>query len=70
AIAFSTNQQPAQTFDTGTINQFFLAAVEAVEESIYDALFTAETVVGERLTLPALPAKKVIKLIKERRPNV
>lgn len=68
AIAFSTNRNPGlSSEDDNDLNQFFLAAVEATEESIYDALFVAETTVGDRVTLSKLPVQEVVKMIKEAR---
>ncbi len=64
AIAFSvTKSLPLNDSD---LNPLFLAAVEAAEESIYDALFAAETMTGRNgASLKALPKEKVITLIKK-----
>lgn len=68
AIAFSTNRSPsAAPEDDNDLNQLFLAAAEATEESIYDALFLAEETVGDRVTLPKLPVNQVVQLVKEAR---
>jgi D-aminopeptidase len=68
AIAFSTNRNPgAVTEDDNDLNKFFLAAAEATEESIYDALFLAEETVGDRATLPKLPVEQVVEMIRETR---
>jgi D-aminopeptidase len=67
AIAFSTNRDPsAITEDDNDLNQFFLAAAESTEESIYDALFLATTTVGDRATLKQLPVEQVVAMVKER----
>lgn len=68
AIAFSTSRDPsAVTEDNNDLNQFFLAAAEATEESIYDALFLAATTVGDRVTLEQLPVEQVVEMVKESR---
>lgn len=68
AIAFSTSRSPgAVSEDDNDLNQFFLAAAESTEESIYDALFLAEETVGDRVTLPKLPVDQVTKMIRESR---
>jgi D-aminopeptidase len=71
AIAFSTNRAGLEgSGENGTcladqkLNLFFLAAVETVEESVYDALFTAETVSGrDGNVLPALPVEQVVSIL-------
>jgi D-aminopeptidase len=51
----------------GDLNLFFEAAIETVEESVYDALFSAVTVQGRNgNVLEALPVKKVLPLLRER----
>ena len=72
AIAFSTNRSGLEgTGDIGTclsddaLNPLFLACVESVEESVYDALFTAETMTGrDGNVLEALPKDRVVKILK------
>jgi D-aminopeptidase len=50
--------------DVNFIDAFFAAAVDVVEESIFNAMFMAETVIGrDGNTLHALPLEKVKKLI-------
>lgn len=67
AIAFSTSRDPGSlTEDNNDLTQFFLAAAEATEESIYDALFLATTTKGDRVTLKQLPVEQVVAMIKER----
>ena len=67
AIAFSTAQSPAVPLPDDSLNPFFLAAVESVEESIYDALFTATTTAGrDGNVLEKLPVDEVVTMIKER----
>ncbi len=74
AIAFSVNRAGVEgSGETGPsiidedLTPFFLAAAETVEESVYDALFTAETVVGKTgITLEALPVETVVAMLKEK----
>lgn len=64
AIAFATKKQGG--IDDNDLNTFFLAAVEAVEESIYDALFLAQTTVGrDGEKLEALPIDMVVERLRE-----
>lgn len=73
AIAFSTNRsglegsgEPGTCLADKDLNLFFLAAAETVEESVYDALFTAESVSGrDGNLLEALPVEQVIDLLKK-----
>ena len=73
AIAFSRSRASidgvmGQTLesDSQTLNPLFLATVDAVEESIYDALFLANTTVGRNgETLEALPVDSIIEWLKE-----
>nr|WP_245301951.1 P1 family peptidase [Symbiobacterium terraclitae] len=47
--------------DSGVMDDLFRAAVEAVEEAVLNALFTAQTVVGrDGHVAPALPVEKVM----------
>jgi D-aminopeptidase len=51
-----------------TLNPFFEAAVEATEESVYDALFCAETMQGRAgNTLRALPVEEVVAILRGKR---
>jgi D-aminopeptidase len=45
------------------ISPLFLATIEATEEAIYNALFTAETMKGFNGEVEALPEQKVLQLI-------
>ena len=74
ALAFSTGRNipafPGQTvfallqLATNYIDTFFTAAADAVEESILNAMFMAETVVGrDGNMLRALPLDKVKSLL-------
>lgn len=66
AIAFATKTRG--TVNDEDLNPFFLAAAEATEESIYDALFTATTTRGrDGNVLEALPVDEVVAMVKESR---
>ena len=72
AIAFSTNRAGVEGADCGpclpddVLNQFFLAAVETVEESVYDSMFTATTITGrDGNTLEQIPVDKVVKILRK-----
>ena len=72
AIAFSTNRAGVEGSNCGDclpedkIDPFFLASIEAVEESVYDALFTSETVSGrDGNTLEQIPVTQVVDLLKK-----
>jgi D-aminopeptidase len=68
AIAFSTNRNSGNVSeDDNELNMLFLAAAEATEESVYDALFAAETTIGDRVTLAQLPVEQVVALVKRSR---
>lgn len=71
AIAFSTNRSGVAGANTGScladadLNPLFLAAVEAVEESVYDSMFTAQTMSGRNgAELEQLPVQKVVKIMR------
>ncbi len=65
AIAFSISREK-RSLPTDLINLLFLAAVEVVEESVYEALFAAETMRGrDQNVLEALPISKILKLLKK-----
>ena len=68
AIAFSTQAASHESIPHNDLTTFFQATVEATEESLYDALFTAETVTGrDGNTLHALPPEKVAEIIRKYR---
>lgn len=74
AIAFSTSREGLE--GSGAIGSCvkdddltipFLAVAEAVEESVYDAMFAAETMKGrDGNVLDALPKEKVIRILREK----
>ncbi|MFH0890866.1 MAG: P1 family peptidase [Candidatus Liptonbacteria bacterium] len=70
AVAFSVSRAgldgrfSARTIENSDLNGLFLATVEAAEESVYDALFAAETMTGRGgNTLSALPKEDVINIL-------
>ncbi len=74
AIAFSTNRAgadgpqsgPTLVHETPVLTPFFLAAMDAVEEAVYDALFLADKTVGrDGETLEALPIDEIIDWLRE-----
>jgi D-aminopeptidase len=72
AVAFSTDRSGIEGSGIGKcltdndLNPFFLAAVEAVEESVYDSLFTSRTVSGrDNQKLEQIPVDKVVKIVRE-----
>jgi D-aminopeptidase len=74
ASAFSTSRagvegsgEPGPSIEEFDITPLFLAAAETVEESVYDALFMGNTVVGKTgITLEALSVDAVVKILKEK----
>ncbi|MFT4204854.1 MAG: P1 family peptidase, partial [Chitinophagaceae bacterium] len=75
-IAFSTNDSVRVPHDAGiTLTQptvqnddmspLFMAAIEATEEAVINALFAAKTVKGLHGTVPALPLDKVLPILKK-----
>ncbi len=72
AVAFSTSREGLEgsgeigkCLKDEELNSFFEAAVEATEESVYDALFCAETMEGRNgNTLRALPVPEVVAMLK------
>ncbi len=73
-IAFSNNQNvlidntlegSRGYLSDDVLTYFFMAVIEAVQESVYNSLFMAETTKGHKGKIDALPVNKVIKLLKE-----
>ncbi len=52
---------------TGELSPLFLAAIEAAEEAIYNSLFAAESVVGVRGSVEALPLKETLEILRRHR---
>jgi D-aminopeptidase len=76
ALAFSTCRSGIEGVrqETGLtdreLNPFFLAAVEAVEESVYDSLFASETLAGrDGHRLEQIPVSKVVKMLRRYLPK-
>jgi len=76
SIAFSTHKDlriPYQTTDkeitipqlrNDEMSPLFLAVVEATEEAIYNSLFMASEIVGQKgRTMPALPIEKTLEIL-------
>ncbi len=74
-IAFSTNRAGIEGTNTketllpdAILYRFFLAAVEATEEAVYDALFAAETMKGRDGNVrEAIPIERVVEIIRSYR---
>jgi D-aminopeptidase len=74
-IAFSTNASVRRARDARRLtttelgneemNPLFQAAVEATEEAIYDALFTATTVEGNGNRVEAIPLDEVKRILRK-----
>jgi D-aminopeptidase len=79
AIAFSTAPQlrihtsdkPAtrhvELLTNDAMSPLFLAVIEATEEAIYNSMFRAMTMSGNRHTVEALPIDKTIEILREHR---
>lgn len=68
AVAFSTTPRAGAGCPDREMNGLFLAAAEAVEEAVYDAMFTADTVAGrDGHVLEAVPVEKVLDLSRRQR---
>ncbi len=72
-IAFSTADSVRRTGDdvrtiedlpNDRMSPLFMAAAEATEEAIYDSLFKARTVHGDRGTVEALPLKETLEILR------
>lgn len=75
AIAFSTDRAGVEGSGAGdclpdtALGPFFLAVVEAVEESVYDSLFAAAPITGRGgRVLDQLPISEVLRILAENRP--
>lgn len=65
AVAFSTSGKESLQLDSTNLNQLFLAAVEATEESVYNALFAATTMRGRGGNiLKEAPIDRIVDLLK------
>lgn len=76
AIAFSTNRagvegaSPLKCLPDTDLDPFFLAAIETVEESVYDSLFASKTMTGKNnKTLQQIPVDKVVKILQRYLPK-
>lgn len=71
AIAFSTSRAGIEWVEEGpclkdeNLDTLFLSVIEAVEESVYDSLFTSETAVGrDGNKLEQIPVEEVVTILK------
>lgn len=75
-IAFSTNKDvrrdrgasapvPSKTLTNAAMSPLFQAVVEAIQESVYNAMLKAETVTSSRGTLEAIDVEKVKEILKK-----
>ncbi|MBL4603426.1 MAG: P1 family peptidase, partial [Emcibacteraceae bacterium] len=75
-IAFSTNKDvrrdrgasepvPSKTLSNTAMSPLFQAVVEAIQESVYNAMLKAETVTSSRGTLEAIDVEKVKVILKK-----
>ena len=75
-IAFSTNQEvrsmrgsrepfAVKTLSNTAMSPLFQAAVEAIQESVYNAMLKAETVTSSRGTLHAIDVEKVKEIVEK-----
>lgn len=77
-IAFSTNEDvrrdrgasepvPSKTLSNTAMSPLFQAVVEAIQESVYNAMLKAETVTSSRGTLDAIDVEKVKEIVEKYR---
>lgn len=67
AIAFSTARQPAKLLQNDAMTPLFGAVIEATEEAVYNSLFRARTMEGNGRRVEALPVRRVVEILKERK---
>lgn len=67
AIAFTTVRQPARLLANDAMSPLFEAVIEATEEAVYNSLFCARTMEGNGRRVEALPAGRVVELLRERK---
>ncbi len=67
AIAFSTARQPARLLSNDAVSQLFEAVIEATEEAVYNSLFRARTMEGNGHRAEALPADRVLEILRGRK---
>ena len=63
-ISFSTSQSP-EVVSNSRMSGLFQAVAEATEEAIYNSLFKAETTVGHRGIVEALPLDRVQEILRK-----
>lgn len=67
AIAFSTVRQPAHLLPNDAMSPLFEAVIEATEEAVYNSLFLARTMEGNGRRVEALPAERVLEILRDRK---
>jgi D-aminopeptidase len=66
AIAFTTARQPARLLANEAMSPLFEAVIEATEEAVYNSLFRARTMEGNGRRVEALPAGRVVEILRDR----
>jgi len=66
AIAFTTARRPESLLPNDAMSPLFEAVIEATEEAVYNSLFRARTMEGNGRKVEALPAQRVVEILKER----
>ena len=59
------NASPIEDLPNNRMSPLFQAVIEATEEAIYNSLFMATTVTGNRGTVAALPTEQVVQMLKD-----
>ncbi len=67
AIAFTTARQPERLLPNDAMSPLFEAVIEATEEAVYNSLFLARTMEGNGRKVEALPVRRVVEILKERK---
>lgn len=67
AIAFTTARQPERLLPNDAMSPLFEAVIEATEEAVYNSLFRARTMEGNGRKVEALPVRRVVEILKERK---
>ncbi len=66
AIAFSTARQPSRLLPNDAMSPLFEAVIEATEEAVYNSLLRARTMEGNGRRVEALPAERVLEILRAR----
>ncbi len=66
SIAFSTAKNPSEFIRNNSMSPLFLATIEATEEAIYNSLFRAHTMSGQKgRRVNAIPLDKTVRILKK-----